>query len=151
MAVRYAAIYNAMAAGFVARAAKPANAEDARFQLFMRRVAAQPEASFVPAFATVFQQSLTTAEARELAEFFESPLGNKVANLSVARAQSGESAAAAKQVRVTEQDKADYARFAATPAYRKYAGLVSGRPFAKAVMTEIATMPAFADLKLSER
>jgi hypothetical protein len=150
VAVRYAAIYKAMAAGFVARAGKPANVEDAKFQSFMRRVAAQPEASFVPAFATVFQRSLTTAEAKELADFFESTLGKKVADLSVARAQSGESAqAAAKNVSITEEDKAAYARFVSTDVYKKYAGLVTSPPFAKAMMMELAKMPAFVDLGLT--
>ncbi len=102
VAVRYTGIYKGGAAGFVVRAGKPANADDAKFQSFMRRVAAQPEDSLVPPFATVFQRSLSTAEAKELADFFESPTGRKIADLAVARAQTGESGqAAAKNVSVT--------------------------------------------------
>lgn len=152
VAVRYSGIYKGGAAGFVVRAGKPANADDAKFQSFMRRVAAQPEDSLVPPFATVFQRSLSTAEAKELADFFESPTGRKIADLAVARAQTGESGQAAAKnvsVSVTEGDKAAYARFAATPVYKKYAGLVSSLAFGNALMTEIARMPAFADLGLT--
>jgi hypothetical protein len=150
VAVRYADIYRATASGIVARAGKPANAEDAKFQKFMRRVAALPPAQLVPPIATVFSQRLTGPEAGELADFFESPTGRKIADLSVARAQTGESAQAfAKRVTVTEEDKAAYARFAATDVYKKYSGIVTDKALGTAMVLELARMPAFADVGLA--
>lgn len=151
VAVRSAALFKASAAAHGARAAAPANADDGKFQAFMRRVALLPESSLRPFFADAFRSGLSTTELNALADFFEGPVGRKLADEAVASLSDhdGDPGAAARAEPLTDEERATVRRFAESEVYRKYARVASGRAFGAPLMEAMARSPEFADLGLA--
>jgi hypothetical protein len=149
-AVQYVSIYKAQAKGFLSQAKAPINPDDAKFQSFMRRVTQIQGSALRPHFVKVMQKHISTSSALALAEFFESPVGRKIATASVIAAERvGDISSIRSQFQLTDQERIEAARFMQTSVYRNYAQLVVNHEFARELMQALSSAPDFADLNLN--
>jgi hypothetical protein len=96
------------------------------------------------------QKHISTSSALALAEFFESPVGRKIATASVIAAERvGDISSIRSQFQLTDQERIEAARFMQTSVYRNYAQLVVNHEFARELMQALSSAPDFADLNLN--
>lgn len=148
-AIRYAEAYQAGARAFLAKAAPPTNADDGKFQTIMRRVDAVSVTAINSTFVKALKKGLSGEEAQELADFFESPAGKKLAeaSLKVQEMYTGNLSATINQLQLSNRERLIVDSFTQTAAYQKYQRFVTSRAFGNLFLWELLAAPEFADLK----
>jgi hypothetical protein len=149
-AVRYAEIYQAQARWVLGKAEVPTTEAQRKFNVLMDRTASVPPSALRPVIVQSFAEFLSEGDAKELAEFFELPVGRTITEMSIAAFSKydGNLAMARGALNLSASDRARYAELSRSKAFANYSALITSRQFAERLIRRLVASPAFADLGL---